>query len=444
MMALALFMPILAACGGSTSSTATSAPAAAATTAATKAATSAAAASSPAAGASASASPAASEPSGDTSKGTINIYSSWPLTGSSQKLGSDMVKSVQLAIADHKGAAGGFKINFTALDDATAAQGTWDAGKESENANKVISDPDAMVYIGTYNSGAAKISIPILNNAGMGMISPANTYPGLTKNIQGVVEANEPNVYFPNGSRNYCRVVPSDELQGAVGAQWAQELGAKKVYVLDDTQLYGHGIAIVFAQTAKKLGMEVVGQEGIDYKAPDYRALMTKIKGTNPDLVYFGGLTDTNAGKLVQDMRAVGMAKTTFMGPDGLFNDDFIKAAGAAAENTYATFGGVPPSQLTGKGADWYKNFKAKYNAEPDAYAIYAYEATNVALAAIDKVGKKDRAAILDAMIHTKDFNGLLGNWSFTDTGDTTLTTMSGNVVKNGKWEFVKTLQVKP
>lgn len=377
------------------------------------------------------------------SKGVIKLYSSWPLTGSSQKLGQDMVRSVEMAIEDHGGMAGGYQIEYEALDDATAAQGTWDAGKEAENANKVVADQDAMVYIATYNSGAAKISIPILNNAGMPMISPANTYPGLTKSIEGLVEANEPDVYYPSGERNYCRVVPSDEIQGAVAAQWAQEMGVQKVYVLDDTQLYGHGIAVVFAQKARELGMEVLGEEGIDYKAPDYRALMTKIKGTDPDLVYFGGLTDTNAGKLVQDMRAVGMTDVIFMGPDGLFNDDFIKAAGQAAENTYATFGGVPPSQLTGKGAEWYQRFKEKYNAEPDAYAVYAYEATAVALAAIDKAGEKDRAAILDAMVNTKDFDGLLGKWSFTDTCDTTLTTMSGNQVKNGKWEFVKTLELQ-
>ncbi|MBX6343273.1 MAG: branched-chain amino acid ABC transporter substrate-binding protein, partial [Thermomicrobiaceae bacterium] len=323
----------------------------------------------------------------------MKIVSSWPLTGANEKVGTDSVKGVQMAIEDHGGAAGGYKIVYEPLDDATAAKGQWDAGKESENANKALSDPDVMVYLGTYNSGAAKISIPILNKANLVMISAANTYPGLTKKIPGLVEANEPEVYYPTGVRNYCRVVPSDEIQGSVAASFAQSIGAKRVYVLDDTQLYGHGIAVVFAETAKKLGMEVVGQEGIDTRASDYRALMNKIKGTNPDLVYFGGITENNAGKLVQDMRAAGMSKTVFMGPDGIYNTGFIQAAGQAAEGTYATFGGVPPAQLTGKGADWYKRFKQKYNEEPEAYAVYAYEAAAVALAAIDKVGQKDRKA---------------------------------------------------
>ena len=136
------------------------------------------------------------------------------------------------------------------MDDATPARGAWDAGKEAENANKAVADADVMVYVGTFNSGAAKVAIPILNRANLVMISPANTYPGLTKPGKG--EPNEPDVYYPGGKRNYARVVPADDLQGAVAANWSKQVGATKVYILDDTELYGHGIAVVFAETAPK------------------------------------------------------------------------------------------------------------------------------------------------------------------------------------------------
>ncbi len=423
-----MVVPVLAACGGGES---TPAPGETA---------------SPQSPAGETASPAAitgASPTGDTSKGTIKIVSSWPLTGQAEKVGTDSVKAVQMAIADHGGAAGGYAIEYEPLDDATAAKGAWDSAKESENANKAIADPDVMVYLGTFNSGAAKVSIPILNQAGLVMISEANTWPGLTKKIEGMTDANEPDVYYPTGKRNYARVVPADDLQGAIAAQWAKDLGAKKVYILDDTELYGHGIALIFADSAKKLGLEVVGgPEGIDKKAPDYRALMTNIRSKAPDLIFFGGITENNAGKLVQDMRAAGMTDVMFMGPDGIFTQGFIEAAGAAGADAYATFGGVPASQLEGKGADWYQRFKEQYNEEPEAYAVYAYEAATVALNAIDKAGTKDRQAILEAVLNTKDFDGLLGTWSFTDTGDTTLKTMSGNQLKDGKWEFVQTLEI--
>ena len=291
-----------------------------------------------------------------------------------------------------------------------------------------------MVYLGTFNSGAAKVSIPILNRANLVMISPANTYPGLTKPGKG--EPNEPQVYQPSGKANYARVVPADDLQGAVGANWAKQVGVTKVYVLDDTELYGHGIAVVFADTAKQVGLNVVGgPEGIDPKASDYRALATKIRGASPDLVYFGGITQNNVGKLLKDLRAVLGNSVKFMGPDGIYEQAFLDDAGDAADGSYITFGGVPPSKLAGKGGEWYQSYKRRFNAEPEAYAAYAYESIKVAFDAIQKAGAKDRAKIRDAVFATKDYDGVLGKWSFDQNGDTSLTQMSGRQVKGGKFD---------
>jgi branched-chain amino acid transport system substrate-binding protein len=265
----------------------------------------------------------------------------------------------------------------------------------------------------------------------------------LTKPGKG--EGNEPNIYYPNGKRNFTRVVPADDLQGVVAAKWAKSLGVKKAYILDDQELYGKGLADIFDATAKKEGIEVLGHEGIDAKASDYKALMTKIKALNPDLIYFGGITQNNAGQLIKDMRNVGMTadKVKFMSPDGTYEQALIDAAGKDAEGVYATFGGVPPKELTGSGKTWYESYKKKFNAEPEAYAAYGYESAKVIVNAINKVCKNDRAAIRDAVMTTKDFEGVLGKWSFDQNGDTSLTTMSGNVVKNGKWEFVTVLKAE-
>jgi branched-chain amino acid transport system substrate-binding protein len=286
--------------------------------------------------------------------------------------------------------------------------------------------------------------MPILNQASITMISPANTAPGLTKPGKG--ESNEPGVYRPCGTPNYTRVVPADDLQGAVAATWAKELGAKTVYVLDDTELYGKGIANVFVDTAKKIGLELKNSgavsEGIDPKAQDYRALATKIKTANPDLIFFGGITQNNAGKLFKDLRQVLGDNVKLMGPDGIAEEAWLKDAGDAAENAYITFGGLPANKLSGPGKAWYDKYKAKYNSEPEVYAVYGYEAAKVALDAIQRANKKDRAAIRDAIFGTKEFNkGALGTWSFDANGDTTLTTMSGQQVKAGKFEFVKELK---
>ena len=373
---------------------------------------------------------------------TIKIVSSLPRTGSNKGQTDTLVNSFKMALdeigaTDGVGAKiGGATIVYQDLDDATAAKGAWDAAKEAENANQAVNDADVMVYVGTFNSGAAKVSIPILCAQNLGMISPANTYPGLTKNIPGAVESNEPDVYYPGCKRNYTRVVPSDEIQGAAAAAWAKTIGATKAYVLDDTQLYGHGLAVVYANSAPKAGLQLVGgPEGIDDKASDYRALAQKIRQSGADIVYFGGITQANAGKLFIDLRATLGNDFKLMGPDGIFEQAFIDAAGPAAEGTYITFGGVPPSKLTGLGATWYTNYKKQFNAEPEAYAGYGYESMKVALNAIQTAGKKDRAAIRDAIFTTKNYSGALGTWSFTDTGDTTITAMSGRQIKNGAFD---------
>jgi branched-chain amino acid transport system substrate-binding protein len=369
------------------------------------------------------------------------IVSSLPRTGSSKGQTDTVVNAIKQRLEEANNAAcgGKFSIEYRDWDDATAAKGQWDEATEASNANKAAADADVMVYIGTFNSGAAKISIPILNAVDLVMISPANTYPGLTKPGKG--EQGEPDKYYPNGKRNYARVVPADDLQGAAGANWAKELGAKSVFILDDTQLYGKGIADVFDAKAKEIGLNVLGREGIDGKAADYRALAAKILDLKPDLVYYGGITQNNAGQLWKDIKGEGFTGM-MMGPDGISEDAFIEAAGAdIAEGTYTTFGGVPPDKLEGPAGEWYKAYKAKFNSEPQPYAIYGYEAANVALAAINGVCEKNRAKIRDAVFATKDFSGVLGTWSFDANGDTSLTTMSGSKVTGGKFQFVQSIK---
>ena len=152
----------------------------------------------------------------DTSGGVIKLYSSWPLTGTYEQLGGDAVQAISSASRTSAMAAGGFAIEYEALDDGIAANnGGRDAAKETENVNRVVADADCMVYMATYNSGMAKISIPITNEAGLAQISYANTYPGLTKAIEGATEEGEPEIFYPTGKRNYMRVCPADDIQGA-------------------------------------------------------------------------------------------------------------------------------------------------------------------------------------------------------------------------------------
>jgi branched-chain amino acid transport system substrate-binding protein len=376
----------------------------------------------------------------DTSKGTINLYSSWPMSGASEQIGGDSAAAVQLAVDVWGGAAGGFAITYTPLDDGVAANnGAWDGAVEAENCAQVLNDPDAVAYIGTYNSGAAEVAIPIMNEAGMAMVSPANTAVQLTRADETTPEG-YPDVLYPSGERNYFRVVPADDLQGSAGANHAvNELGRSRAFVLHDNQTYGKGVAQVFNNTFEDLGGEVVGFEAFDSNAPEYQALMTRIASAGPDIVYLGAIVNLNASKLLQDMRTVMPAdQVTFMGPDGLINQAFVDGAGDAAEGALITFGGRPASALEGAGATWAQMIMEAVNREPDAYAAYSFEAAVVVLQAIDQVGEKDRPAILEAIRNTSGFRGLINTWGFTETGDKDNPTLSISEVRDGVITFVQ------
>jgi len=374
----------------------------------------------------------------DTSAGTINLYSSWPMTGASEQLGGDSAEAVRFALEIWGGAAGGFAINYEALDDGIAANnGAWDAATEAANATRVVNDPDAVAYIATYNSGAAEASIPITNEAGMAQISPANTAVQLTKESE-VNPPGYPDVLYPTGVRNYMRVVPADDLQGGASANFAfNNLGTQSVYILHDNQTYGLGLARVFETTFEALGGEVVGFEAFNPEAPEYQALANNVANAGPALVYISAIVNLNASKLLQDLRdLLPTEDTVIMGPDGLINQAFIEGAGEAAEGMYLTFGGLPANELEGVGADYFQGMLDRLGRNPDAYAVYSFECAVCVLQAIDQVKAKDRAAILETMFNTENFRGLIGTWSFMETGDTSADTISLNIVQDATITF--------
>jgi branched-chain amino acid transport system substrate-binding protein len=244
------------------------------------------------------------------------------------------------------------------------------------------------------------------------------------------------------GGIRYGRIFkPADDLQGPLSADWAKKRGVKTVYILDDNEVYGKGIADLFDERCRELGIEVLGHDSIDAKAQEFKSLMASVKAAAPDLVYFGGTTQTKGGQLAKDMASAGIA-ALLMVPDGCREQVFIDSAGAAnlEGRCFVTFGGLPPEKLTGKGQAFVERYRKKYGELPEAYAVYGYEATCVALQAIREVGAKERRAITDRALAIRDFDGALGRWGFDANGDTTMQTLTVSVVKNGKFEFEEIL----
>ncbi len=368
-----------------------------------------------------------------TSSSEIHVYSSLPRQGTNTEQTNTLVEQIKNTLDGQK--VGNFTIKYFDLDDSSAANnGDWDGAVEQQNANRAAADPDAMVYIGTYNSGAAKLSIPILNQACLVMVSPANSYPGLTKAVEGVTQPGEPQTYYPAGYRSYVRVIATDDVQGAAGAEWAKSQGKKKAYVLDDTQVYGAGLAKAWALHANKIGLQVLSpnktSEGFDAKATDYSALAQKIKATGADIIYVGSITGQNTGKLWKDLRAA-MPDVTIMSGDGVFEESWYKGTGAAGNGTFLTFGGVGPDQLTGAGKEWFDKYKADHaGKQPATYTAYGNASAAVALAALQKAASNDRYEVLKAVMATKDLPTVLGTTTFDENGDAVGGSISGYKVE--------------
>src|SRR3954447_3075251 len=355
------------------------------------------------------------------SSSEIHVYSSLPLGGTNTPQTTAMVEQIKATLDGQK--VGNFTIKYTSLDDSSAAKGgDWDGTVETSNANTAANDPDAMVYIGTYNSGAAKLSIPILNEACLIMLSPANSYPGLTHAVDGVTAQGEPDSYYPGGYRNYARVINTDDNQGGASSEWALSLGFKKAYVIDDGQTYGQGIGRAWAIHFGKIGGQVLSANGssesYDPKATDFQALGQKIKSSGADVVFVGAITGQGTAKLWKDIKQVNPNIQMF-GPDGVNEKPWYEGAGAAGNGTYLTFGGVDISQLQGIGKTWADEYKSAHNGtQPPFYATYAKAAAQVTLAALQKAATNDRAEVLKAIMATSGLDTVVGAMAFDQNGD--------------------------
>lgn len=377
----------------------------------------------------------------------LKIVSSLPLTGSARVQSMAISNGMQLRVeqAGNKACGGKYRVVYESWDDASTALGKWDPDVEAQNANNAVNDKSIIAYLGTFNSGAAKISMPILNQAGMIMISPGNTYPGLTHKVEGMTEADEPYVYFPNGVRNYVRLVATDDLQGPVIVNFMISQGIKSVYILNDQEVYGKGVAEAVKLSAQSAGIKIAGEEGYDPKAPNYLGLMEKISTSNnggaPDAIFFGGIIENNAGQVLIDKVAVlgDNQKVKFIGPDGIYTEGLVDTAGAAANGVFATIPGLALADLGEAGQKFYADYTKRFGETTEPYAIIGYEAMNVMLHAIENVctaggDPTNRNIIRDTVFGIKEFDGALGIWSFDSNGDITIPYFLVGQVQNGKF----------
>jgi branched-chain amino acid transport system substrate-binding protein len=397
--------------------------------------------------------PAGAPPSSSSSGGsgggggnTVDIYSSLPLQGASTAQTQPMVNGMKLALSEAGNKAGNFTVNYQSLDDSTAAAGKWDPGQTAANARKVAADPKAVYYMGEFNSGASEVSIPILNQAGVPMVSPANTYVGLTTDLPGSAPG-EPEKYYPTGKRNYLRIVPIDSIQAAADLIAMKQAGCTKVAVANDKEAYGQGLATLLGLEKGSYGVTITSDTGIDPTSPNFRSYASTIQGQGADCFFFSGIVSNGAVQITKDVHAA-LPKAKIFGPDGVCTSSYTsqKAGGVPASIDPLLQCTVATQDLAAYpgGKDFLKAYEAKYgSSSPDPYAIYGYEAMKLGLDTIAKLGAKgnDKAAVLSALFATTSRNSVLGTYGFDKNGDTTLKSYGlYKVGANGDPVFLKTI----
>jgi branched-chain amino acid transport system substrate-binding protein len=386
--------------------------------------------------------------SNNASGKTLTIGVDLPFQGSSQDSSNDTLNAMQLYLDGIGGKVGNYTVKLKRYDDSTAAKGSWDDSACTKNANDHVGNADEVAVMGTFNSGCAKLEAPVLNQAQNGpmlMVSHANTNVGLTKTWnQG-----EPDKYFPTGKRSYARVVTTDDVQGPADAQFAAStLKVKKVFVLNDTETYGQGVAKTFVAEAKKQGITVVGEEAWKKGDANYTAVFGKAKSLGADAVFFGGIFDNNGGQLVKDKVAVlgpNTGAVKLIAPDGFTGyPEFL--ALPEAEGAYLSFAGLSTDPLRAAGgvpAAFLDKFKAKYQTDPRTpYAMYGVQALQVILAAIEK-SDGTRKGVRDQVFEGSGISiagdkAVIGKAIQLDpaTGDVNAKDITIELVKGGKETF--------
>jgi branched-chain amino acid transport system substrate-binding protein len=381
---------------------------------------------------------------GGAAADSVKVVSSLPLQGASRPQTTAMVNGIELALKQANNKAGDVTIEYESLDDSTAQAGTWTPEATSANARQAAQDDSVVAYIGEFNSGASAISLPILNEGGLAQVSPANTAVGLTTDEPGA-DQGEPDKYYPEGDRHYVRIVPKDTIQGAALATLMSDEGCGNVYILNDKEVYGAGLSRNIESSAEEQGLEVLGNDGIDPKAPNFRSLASRMADRGTECFVYSGITANGAVQLFKDVSAA-MPDAKLFGPDGVAESGFADPAegGIPADvgsKILVTVATLSPDQYPPEGQKFFEDFERQYDEpNPDPYAIYGYEAMRLVIDTIAEAGT-DRQAIIDQLFETQGRESVLGTYDIDENGDTTLTDYGVYSIEGGELQFDRTIK---
>jgi branched-chain amino acid transport system substrate-binding protein len=363
----------------------------------------------------------------------LTVYSSLPLQGPSRLQSVALVNAEKLALSQVGGRVGPFTVKYVSMDDSRAGKGRWDPGTVLSNARRAVQDRSAIAYIGEADSGASAIAIPVLNEAGILTVSPASTYAGLTTTVDA--DKGEPEKYYPSGARTFARVVPADNRQAAVQVALQRQSGCQKLLIVGDRDVYGRGIATAVAREATADDVEVVGSVSLRNGQTDFSDVTKQARTLLPDCI-FAGVTLSDAAVALFEALHAGAPLAQLFGPDALTDPGFAAALEpATAHRTLLTSlaqGATPTSR---RARAFARDYRARYGRAPEAYAIYGYEAMRAVLTAIANSANNGnrRDVVLRAFFGLRNRDSVLGRYSISAQGDTSLDRYSVEKIAGGR-----------
>jgi branched-chain amino acid transport system substrate-binding protein len=383
--------------------------------------------------------------------GSVTVASDLPVSGSDASDGKPTANGAQLAVtqATSNKLLGGCTIKYVAKDDSSVALGKHDPQQGAQNLTELAGDSSVLGVVGPFNSNVAKAEMPIANKAGLVLISPSNTNPGLT--IVGSNPDIDTNSLRPAGTITYFRVCTTDIGQGKADAEEASKtLGTKKAYVIDDQETYGKGLSDQFSKFYQQDGGSIAKRVSLPGDTKDFHAQLTEAKGLGVDIIFFGGTSSNGGGIIKKQMADAGLSNVKYMGGDGIVDTEFFTEAGSQADGAYGSVA-APDATKLDSAKKFVTDYKAAFGDEPGAYSANAYDAMNILLQAIkksitDNGGKllSTGSAFRDSVrknVQASSWDGAIGHTSFDANGDTSNVLLTIFQAQGGKWVYSSTVK---
>jgi branched-chain amino acid transport system substrate-binding protein len=370
----------------------------------------------------------------------LTIYSSLPLQGPQGAISTQLIDGEKLALDDADGHVGPFRVGYVSLDDSNPKTGEWEPGLTAANAKTAADEPSAIAFLGDYDSAATAVSLPEINAAGILQLSPASPYGGLTSS--SYAGQDEPERFYLTGKRNFARLEPGDAKQARAQVELMRELGIEKLYVLDDEDPFQLPLAQMVVADAEDAGIKVLGHDSVATAHDgNYAGEANKIAESGAEAVFFAG--DGEGATTLFEQLGEADPKLRLLGSSTLAERDFTSQLDdRAAARTLLTTPILPVSRYPASAQRVLAAYQRQFGQQPEAYALFGYEAMSTTLQAIARAGAhgNDRQAVVDALFATRTRNSVIGRYAIEPDGETTLSTYGVDRVSGGMPVFWREL----